>query len=109
TDQPLEIAKMAGMSYYAFAPSFVIASASDRTSEYGNALLSRYPIVRAERHPLPGAAWREPRSALLAEVDVEGTRVTVLATHLGLDAGERLLQVRTLLELVLRRSTPHLV
>jgi endonuclease/exonuclease/phosphatase family metal-dependent hydrolase len=65
---------------------------------YGNALLSRLPILSANRVDLtlPG---REARGAL--DVTLEGgpRRVQVVATHLGLRPWERRQQVRKLLKL----------
>lgn len=63
--------------------------------QYGNAILSRYPILDSENLQLPihGAPrpapeeeeteeWSEPRSAIRALVNVRGVRVNVYSTHL---------------------------
>lgn len=63
---------------------------------FGNALLTRHPIVDVHRIDL-SMDRREPRGALAATVDVGGTPVHVLATHLGLKVTERRFQVRQLL------------
>ena len=55
--------------------------------EFGNALLSKYPISGVERIDLPSA--RENRVGLLATLDVHGHDVQVLVTHLGLKGQER--------------------
>ncbi len=54
---------------------------AERRSAFGVALLSRAPLedVRVER--LPGRG--EPRVALVARTDVDGSSVTVVATHLA--------------------------
>ena len=64
---------------------------------FGNALLSRHPIAAVRRLDLslPG---REPRGALDVTIRRAGRELRVIATHLGLRAGERHLQVARLLE-----------
>ena len=63
---------------------------------FGNALLTRHPIVELHRLDL-SLDGREPRGALAATVDVGGTAVHLLATHLGLRVRERRFQVRQVL------------
>ena len=60
---------------------------------FGNALLTRHPIVELHRLDL-SLDGREPRGALAATVDVGGTAVHLLATHLGLRVRERRFHVR---------------
>ena len=67
------------------------------TQCFGNALLTRHPIVEVHRLDL-SMERREPRGALVATVDVGGVPVHVLATHLGLRVHERRFQVRQILE-----------
>jgi len=67
---------------------------------YGHALLSRWPIEVVKRARLPhdeASWWKEPRSAIWARIDVEGQRVNVITTHLGLGPNERVMQVNALL------------
>jgi endonuclease/exonuclease/phosphatase family metal-dependent hydrolase len=64
---------------------------------FGNALLTRHPIVDVHRIDL-SMARREPRGALAATLDVGGAHVHVLAAHLGLKIGERRFQVRQILD-----------
>lgn len=69
------------------------------SGEYGNALLTRLPIVSVHRHDL--SYWRfEPRGALDVELDVGGRHARVIATHLGLSRAERRVQWRQLLKAV---------
>jgi endonuclease/exonuclease/phosphatase family metal-dependent hydrolase len=49
--------------------------------QYGNALLSRLPVLTSDVHQLPGGG--EPRSALRAQVALDGTALTVTTTHLS--------------------------
>jgi endonuclease/exonuclease/phosphatase family metal-dependent hydrolase len=49
--------------------------------QYGNALLSRLPVLSSRVHPLPGGG--EPRSALHARVQLDGGELEVVTTHLS--------------------------
>ena len=64
---------------------------------FGNALLTRHPIVEVHRLDL-SIERREPRGALAATIDVNGTLLHVLAAHLGLRIPERRFQVRQILD-----------
>lgn len=66
------------------------------THRYGNLLLTRHPIREVERIDL-SVDRREPRGALAVTIDVDGTELHVLATHLGLRVGERRFQIGKLL------------
>lgn len=68
-----------------------------RKGKFGNALLSRWP-VRAVRRVDFTVRHFEPRGALDVELDVGGRILRVVVTHLGLNAAERRLQVRALIE-----------
>jgi endonuclease/exonuclease/phosphatase family metal-dependent hydrolase len=65
-------------------------------NEYGNVLLSRYPINSIRRLDLsvPG---REPRGAIDAHIEIKDKLVRVIVSHLGLAADERRYQVNQLL------------
>ena len=67
------------------------------TECFGNALLTRHPIVEVHRIDL-SMDRREPRGALAATIDVHGTLLHVLAAHLGLRVRERRFQVRQILD-----------
>jgi endonuclease/exonuclease/phosphatase family metal-dependent hydrolase len=63
--------------------------------QYGNALLSRLPILVSDVHPLPGGG--EPRSALRTMLELDGGTLWVTATHLTTrSAPERAAQVAAL-------------
>ena len=89
-----------------FAPALRVAD-----EEYGDAVLSRYPlkIERAEALPAPGIRWGvETRGALWVSVEIEGIRWQVLNTHFGLGRMERLIQAEALLGSAwLGRAAPH--
>jgi endonuclease/exonuclease/phosphatase family metal-dependent hydrolase len=68
------------------------------TECFGNALLTRHPILDVHRLDLSMARW-EPRGALAATIDLgSNTHLHVLAAHLGLRLRERRFQVRQILD-----------
>jgi len=77
-DQAALLGKLTGMkSAYGRAMYF-------SGGEYGEAILSRFPIVDAKAHPLPFSAGREPRTVLIAKIVPDnGLPEIILAdTHL---------------------------
>jgi len=64
---------------------------------FGNALLTRHPIVDVHRIDL-SMERREARGAIAATIDVGGVTLHVLAAHLGLRVHERRFQVRQILD-----------
>jgi endonuclease/exonuclease/phosphatase family metal-dependent hydrolase len=63
--------------------------------QYGNALLSRLPVLSSRVHRLPGGG--EPRSALRTLLELDGGTLWVTATHLTTRSpDERAAQVATL-------------
>jgi endonuclease/exonuclease/phosphatase family metal-dependent hydrolase len=67
------------------------------TECFGNALLTRHRILEVHRVDL-STERREPRGAIAVTIDVHGTIVHILATHLGLRVRERRFQVRQILD-----------
>jgi endonuclease/exonuclease/phosphatase family metal-dependent hydrolase len=65
--------------------------------EYGNALLSRLPILITDVHRLPGSG--EPRCAVRTMIELDGAALWVTNTHLSRTSGDRAAQVRALAEL----------
>ena len=93
-DQAESIARKLGMSFH-FHPSLSLAE-----GQYGNAILSRYPLKIIRMDALPRLKARglfEPRGALWVEIDVSGIKVNVITSHLSLWPAERLLQAEALL------------
>ncbi len=72
------------------------ASFCDHRGHFGNALLTRLPIQSTRRIDLSVRRF-EPRGAIDALLHIDGLGLRVVATHLGLNAAERRLQVRHLL------------
>ena len=67
------------------------------TECFGNALLTRHPILEVHRIDL-SIADREARGALAATIDVGGEPLHVLSTHLGLRVRERRFQVAQIMD-----------
>jgi endonuclease/exonuclease/phosphatase family metal-dependent hydrolase len=81
-DQPLLLARGLGMEL-AWSPSIDEPGRAGRTQQrqYGNAVLSRLPLLASEVHRLPGSG--EPRSALRVLVQRGGAALRVTTTHLS--------------------------
>jgi len=76
----------------------------------GNAVLSRWPIVRREVFPIPTGGTSEHRSLLFVEVDAPFGRVPVFTTHLNwrLDEGHvREEQIRFVVDVITSRVAPN--
>lgn len=71
----------------------------DHRGKFGNAVLTRHPVHDVELVDLSVRRF-EPRGAIVARLDVHGWPVLVVATHLGLNAAERRLQVHRLLQAI---------
>ena len=75
-----------------FHPSFEIED-----GQYGNAILSRFPMQRRQAAALPRLSNRhEARAALWVEIEVAGRPLNVIMAHLGTSPTERLRQVEEL-------------
>lgn len=95
-DQALELAERLG-----YHGAFVAAQSwSQGGEEYGNALLSRYPLGDCRRVTLPKPARLpvETRCLMQCRIQWPQGEVQVWNTHLGLLAAERRTQVQLLLE-----------
>ncbi|MBT4716243.1 MAG: hypothetical protein HOB84_15865 [Candidatus Marinimicrobia bacterium] len=68
--------------------------------QYGNALLSRYPIVDFRIVDLSTDSLLEGRSVFLSRIDIRGDTLTFMGTHLGLSAEERRVQVERIIKVM---------
>ncbi|WP_410785711.1 glycoside hydrolase family 3 N-terminal domain-containing protein [Kribbella sp. C-35] len=89
-DTIAELAGKLGM-YPAFAPIYDLdpPAAGQPMRQYGVGVLSRFPLVRTENHPITRLSTQDPNPVpapapgfLEVEVDVRGRRVHVYSTHL---------------------------
>lgn len=109
--------------YWAFSVSLegvhTPAHRDDGPALYGNALISKYPIksqryVQMATHTIDpnkpstqvGQDNYERRSILIATLDVEGTDLTVIVTHFGLNEDERRLALEMLKGELSKIKTP---
>ncbi|MBW3555544.1 MAG: endonuclease/exonuclease/phosphatase family protein [Actinobacteria bacterium] len=101
-DQPAAVAAATGMEVV-----FGRAHRVRGVGKYGNALLARGPISEVEVLRLPKSAHRhEPRAAILATVHVDGSPVSVAATHLSIHRPEVHDQLATVVAALVRRPPP---
>ena len=67
--------------------------------DYGQALISRWPILSTEIHDL-SYPEREPRRAICSDIQTPAGPLRVIATHLGLSVHERRTQALALLKML---------
>lgn len=98
TDQSKELAEKLGFfSCFAKAIDY-------RGFEYGNALLSRYPITKMRSVPIVVPTEKrlkeryEDRVLLISELDIDGTTVTVAVCHFGLSREEQEIAADTVIK-----------
>jgi endonuclease/exonuclease/phosphatase family metal-dependent hydrolase len=101
-DQAAELGRLTGMQA-------VFGRAIDfGGGQYGNAILSRWPIVETANHPLPHTEGLEARAALAATIAAEGAgRFVLITTHMQHNsADDRLAQARKINELFAEDEEP---
>ncbi|WP_212974265.1 endonuclease/exonuclease/phosphatase family protein [Bacillus sp. J14TS2] len=105
-DQSLALANQLGF-HFAYGANIDEPPVNGQTenSQYGNAILSKYPIVDAENITLP-TLDEEPRGVLKAVLDVDGAFMHILNTHLSLNEETRQQQIKKLIELIVDAKDP---
>jgi endonuclease/exonuclease/phosphatase family metal-dependent hydrolase len=78
----------------------------DHRRRFGNAILTRLPVLSARSLDLSVRDY-EPRGAIDADMQFGDRTLRVIATHLGLRAGERRLQAGRLMTALAERSTAN--
>ena len=76
-DEPAYLAGATGL-HVVFGPNLIYDG-----GPFGNAILTRYPVVDSRNLRLPGTPGLEPRGLLTVVVSVGGRRVTFSSTHLS--------------------------
>lgn len=76
--------------------------------EYGNVLLSRYPVVNTRRLDL-SVPRREARGAIDADIETPHGPVRVIVSHLGLGTRERYYQAKQLLGSIAQHTASPLI
>lgn len=98
-EHPEDLARMLGM-HMAYGPNVFRDG-----RRYGNAILSRHPIVNTRNYDL-SVHRREPRGALRCDIDLgEARQLHLFCIHLGLSIGERRRQEALLLSADILRQT----
>ena len=96
TDQTVILSKLTGLNNYYFAKAIKF-----KWGPYGNAFISKYPIVKSETIPIPDPkakrydGYYETRCILKAKLS---NGLTVLVTHFGLNPDEHENAVKTVVE-----------
>lgn len=72
---------------------------------YGNAILSRYPILKSKNHNISTSTY-EKRGVLYAQVEIREKPVHLYCTHLDLTESGRLVQVRKIKKFISTLSNP---
>ncbi|MFI6828609.1 glycoside hydrolase family 3 N-terminal domain-containing protein [Kribbella sp. NPDC050241] len=109
-DTIAELAATLGM-YAGFAPIYDLdpPTPGQPRRQYGVGVLSRFPLVRTENHPITRLSTQDPNPVpapapgfLEAEIDVRGRRVHVYCTHLDYraDPSVREAQVRDTMKIL---------
>ena len=116
-DQVVYLAEKLGM-YWAYSPSYFDIETREGRGMYGNAILSKYPIVSSYDHTL----WRrgqlmpgeydwviEKRSILETKIDVNGRLINVFSTHLSTTADQRQIQTAEIKTLLTQMKGPKIL
>lgn len=90
--QAEQIAEALGYPYVRFGKAI-----DHMGGQYGNALLSRFPILESQVFPIPGISeeekklcvWPEDRSHMRNVLDINGREIVVLSVHYGLNPPEQ--------------------
>ncbi|MCK4998129.1 MAG: endonuclease/exonuclease/phosphatase family protein [Anaerohalosphaera sp.] len=80
-NQPKLLAEALNMHYVYGAT--ITSGPQETPNQYGNAILSKYPIIRSDNHKLANADNKEPRCALAATIRIDSQTYTFIATHLN--------------------------
>lgn len=75
--------------------------------EYGNGLLSKYPIEEYIAYDLP--SFREQRTILRTVINIDGFRLAVYNTHLGLKEAERKEQLEFIQQMMVEETLDYLL
>jgi endonuclease/exonuclease/phosphatase family metal-dependent hydrolase len=105
-DEPAYLAEATGL-HAVYGPNLIYDG-----GPFGNAILTRYPVVESHNLRLPGTFGLEPRGLLTAIVSVDGRRVAFSSTHLteGSDGGHsRLLQALAVAQALHSMAAPTIL
>jgi len=98
------IADALGMEYF-FSPT-------EGRTDYGNAVLSKFPIRESFGFTLPQPKWMlaSKRGCAAAVIDVEGREILVMATHLGLGGFQEVqVELREVYQVSKKKALPTII
>lgn len=106
--QAERLALLCNIPYHTFARAITLQY--EEAADYGNALLSKYPIMSVETFSIvpdsrEGDGYYEDRVVLKAVVDV-GIPIVVLVTHFGLNPSEQEKMLEILLPIIDKEEGP---
>lgn len=111
TDQTQYLASYTGLNHRYFGKAFCWEARGD----YGNAVISKYPVLEGESVPIPNPQYYdepdkyyEPRAITKVKLDICGG-ITVLQIHVGLAVSESQNAVVTLCRLIDETDGPVIV
>ena len=106
-DTTAELAKILGM-HHAYGKAMDYDG-----GQYGEAILSKYPIKKIKNYALPAEKGAEPRAALTVVVNIPGTdkEYLFMATHLDhLRKGKnRIMQAEEINKILAKQSLPYII
>jgi endonuclease/exonuclease/phosphatase family metal-dependent hydrolase len=77
---------------------------------YGNAILSKFPIKEVKNYRLPGKIGLEPRALLETKIEInENTYLYIMTTHLSLNHEERIKQIEWIENYLINIKDPFLI
>ncbi|MCH6267692.1 endonuclease/exonuclease/phosphatase family protein [Neobacillus citreus] len=77
--------------------------------QYGTAILSKYPILQSENHPLTKIGNTEQRGLLEATINVKGNHLHFYNTHLALTTAERQIQIKEIISIAGESEGPKVI
>lgn len=78
-------------------------------SQYGTAVMSKYPIVQNHNYWLTNNSGQEQRGVLETTIDIQGVQLSFYTIHMGLDAVQRNIHANEILAILAKRSGPRIV
>lgn len=110
-DQTKIIAESLGFKYYFFGPAIYVPSGGP----YGNALISKFPIVSSKIIPIldpikkDECCYYESRAIIVSQIDVLGKIINVVVTHMGLARGEQINAVEEVTKIITTIDGPTIL
>ncbi|GHH98921.1 metal-dependent hydrolase [Neobacillus kokaensis] len=109
-DQAKRLADRLGMFYtYAANLDLEPIKPGEPRRQYGTAILSKYPILKSENHPLTKIGNTEQRGLLEAVINVKGNHLHVYNTHLALTSAERHIQIEEIINIAAKSEGPKVI